>query len=305
MNRKRHMKKFIGALVIVCLGLCAYLITVYAAPSNTRGRVAIDLADFTEAGYSGGTGHGLDPSDYGYELHYNNHLFSDHDHDGVTYRSNKTFDMTDVDGIQVFLFARTSDTHAFLIYSTEDANKTYHERSFDDINRNMFDTENNVDGKLIYFSEVSQKVNQFSYNDAYFVKGFNVTDSYENRYVYIALCHGPAWANAKIWLGNSAYTGKWNTEGTEFTPTNGSIALMLKEHKVTLLEPKKATRIKEYKGQDINLANETEEYTAYWDFALKLNDGVSYSAGTTGSVYRDEKIVCWLYGFVKCQINRL
>lgn len=274
----KHRGKGLRAAVIfilVCIGMLSCGVVVSAAPSNTRGRIAIDLADFKEKGHSGGSGHGLETDKYGYKLFFKNHFFYDRSNNGVTYRSNKTYDMTDVERIEFFAFTQTTIPDKFMIYSTTREDQTYHAWDYDNVNNSMYSGTPTINGKVYNFTGLTDEITQFLSRDDFMVKRFDVTMSYEQRYMYIGISHAWRKSTATIHLGNGTYNQ---------SETDGSIALLLKEHKVTLLAPeKKLTRI----GED----NVEEEYEAYSDIAIKMENGKTYMPGQTASIYRDERIV--------------
>ncbi len=272
----KRTKRTILITGVICAVLLAGAVFVNAAPSNTRGRVAVDIGDFTYVSHSGGRSRGLSKEDNGYKLYYENHLFSNHDNDGVTYRSKKTYDMTDVNRLEFSAYANTKDSDKFMIYTTSSTDKTFHSKDRSDISNSMYDGQNpTVNGKVYSFSQFYTP----SYSNSYYYTSFATDDTYDDRYVYIAMSKDIPWAKQGIMLQNNSYT-----QTADGTPKSGGISLMLKEHKVTLLAAEKPKCIDIYNNEETN-------GTAYADLEIALNDGRKYSINQTGSVYRDEEIV--------------
>ena len=277
--RKRKILWFVTGL---CIALLAGAIFAYAAPSNTRGRVAVDIGDFVYVDHDGGRSRGLSDEGNGtkYKLYYENYMISNHDNDGVTYRSKNTYDMTDVVNLEFSAYTQTDDSDKFMIYTTSSDYKTFHGKDRDDINDSMYSGQSPAaNGKVYSFSSLSTQISNNIYSSNFHYKNFNTDNTYENRYVYIAMSKAFDWAKQGIMLENNTYMV--NNNGEQIA---GGINLKLKEHKVQLIAPDKPTRI------DID-NNEVTNTTAYSDLEIKMNDGESYAHGKKASLYRGEEIV--------------
>ena len=248
MRAMKNGFKRIMALAILWTAVMACSMAVSAAPQNTRGRIAIDLGTFEKAAKNGKGSHGLDQDGNEYQLHYLNKMISNHDNDGVTYRSKSTYDMTDVTKLEFYAYTMTDESHKFMVYCTSDANKTYQGRDYDSVGSGMYKEDSNVivDGGVYSFSPFSYSIGKNNWQRDFFQKHIGITDSYENRYVFVALSHGFTWQDATVHFDNRTYAGE----------DNGSIALLLKEHKVTLLAP-------EHPFKRINGDNVEEEISTF------------------------------------------
>ncbi len=277
--RKRKVLFIVTGL---CIALLAGAILAYAAPSNTRGRVAVDIGTFTYVDHAGGRSRGLSDEGKGtkYKLYYENYLISNHDNDGVTYRSKNTYDMTDVVKLEFSAYTQTDDSDKFMIYTTSSDYKTFHGKDREDVKDSMYNGQSPAtNGKVYSFSSLSTQISNHLYSSNFHYNSFNTDNTYENRYVYIGMSKGFDWAKQGIMLENNTYAV--NGSGTQIA---GGINLKLKEHKVQLIAPDKPKRI------DIN-NNEVTNSTAYSDLEIKLNDGNGYAPGKQGSVFRGEEIV--------------
>ena len=277
--RKRKILLIVTGL---CIALVAGAIFAYAAPSNTRGRVAVNIGDFVYVDHDGGRSRGLSDEGSGkkYKLYYENYMISNHDNDGVTYRSKNTYDMTDVVNLEFSAYTQTDDSDKFMIYTTSSDYKTFHGKDRDDIKDSMYSGQDPAaNGKVYSFSSLSTQISNNVYSSNFHYKNFNTDNTYENRYVYIGMSKAFDWAKQGIMLQNNTYA--INSNGEQIS---GGIALKLKEHKVQLLAPEKPKRI-DYDN------NEVTNSTAYSDLEMKMNDGEAYALGKKASLYRDEEIV--------------
>ena len=159
------MKKRKILLIVagICIAILAGAIFVYAAPSNTRGRVAVDIGDFTYVDHDGGRARGLSDEGNGtkYKLYYENYMVSNHDNDGVTYRSKKTYDMTDVVKLEFSAYTQTGDSDKFMIYTTTSDYKTFHGKDRSDIKDSMYNGQSPaVSGKVYGFSSFSKQISK-------------------------------------------------------------------------------------------------------------------------------------------------
>lgn len=269
-------------IVAVLMAMLTGVIIANAAPSNTRGRVAVDISNFTYVDHDGGRSRGLSNEGNGtkYKLYYENYMISDHDNDGVTYRSSKTYDMTDVVKLEFSAYTQTDHSDKFMIYTTTSDYKTFHGKDRSDIKDSMYNGQDPaVSGKVYSFSSFAKQISKNIYSTDFQYRSFNTDNTYEDRYVYIAMSKDYPWSKQGIMLQNNTYSQK-----VDGTPVSGGINLLLKEHKVQLLAPDKPKRI------DID-NSEVTNTTAYSDLEMKMNDGDSYAPGKKASLYRDEEIV--------------
>lgn len=276
MSRKRRGLRVFLPLLIIFMTVMASALVVQAAPQNTRGRIAIDLGTFEKAAKNGKGSHGLDKDGSEYQLHYLNKMISNHNNDGVTYRSTSTYDMTDVTKLEFYAYTMTDDSHKFMVYCTSNKDTHYQGRDYDSVTDSMYKEDENiiVDGEVYMFSPFSYSIGIENWQRDFFRRTISITDSYESRYVFVGLSHGFAWQDATVHFDNSTYSGE----------EHGSIALLLKEHKVKLLAPQAPfTRI--------NSDNKSEDILAFTNLTMKLNDGGSYAPNKEGSIYRGEEIV--------------
>ena len=278
MRKKRRTLLTIAGL---CIALVTGIIIVNAAPSNTRGRVAVDLSDFVYVDHDGGRSRGLSDEGNGtkYKLYYENYMISNHNNDGVTYRSGKTYDMTDVVKLEFSAYTQGSTSDKFMIYTTASTDKTFHGRDRDTINDAMYGGQSPaVSGKVYSFSNFSKQISRNTYSKEFNYTSFNTDNTYEDRHVFIAMSKDFEWAKSGIMLENNTY--QQNTSGKTVA---GGLNLMLKDHQITLLAPDKPKRIDKDNNEVINT-------TAYSDLSIKLNDGNSYAPNKPGHVFRDEEI---------------
>ena len=108
--KKRLLKKGIAAIMFAAIAAGSMATIVHGAPENSPGRLALDIgSDFTEASRSGDGKKDLEKKSEGaeYELTCYTRLLSDHDEDGITYRTTDQYDMTDVTDVEFSAYTKT------------------------------------------------------------------------------------------------------------------------------------------------------------------------------------------------------
>lgn len=257
MNRKIWM--ILSMIFIVGLSLGYICMDADAAPGKTRGRVNLDLENMvlrdssTSASKSGLE---ADSDKTAYTLFYKN-SFTDHNNIGIEYYYKNRLDLTDVTRIEWSgerVLACDCKAYLYLSNSTS-TNKC------------------RVDDKDMETSTFSAyggdwfDVGKFGFKK-YNTKGFDVSARYDSLYLHMGLVHDWGIHETKLKIGNTA---------------SNCVNLVLKEHKVSLLDVDKIKVVK----QD----GTTKQIKPLSNLRLRLNDGKDYAVGEAGKIYRDEEMV--------------
>lgn len=262
-------------LGVVVAGAMMCLSTTQASDiGKTRGHVTVDVSNFTlvESSENDTNNFGFNSeneSNSRYKLFYKN-SFTDRNNIGCTFRSSSTYDMTDVTGIQVY--AKSSeDSDLLLVYSNANYNKYYHRIDNSELEDKDVISEAG-DGIVWSTEEFECKKNENIHS-----RTCSISPRYSREYIFLGLSHSWSVHTACVYIDNKSIAA----DGSQ-----GCVNLVLKEHKIELLEPEQMTRVE---VDDVGTTKETP-YNAFSNVRMKLENGQSYAPGETGSVYRDETI---------------
>ena len=267
------LKRGFGAAVLV-LALCMMmgLATAQAAPDKTRGRLNVDVSDFTlvHSTTSDTSKYGFAPEDDTggrYRLYYKN-SFTDRNNLGCTYRSNSKYDLTDVTAIELYGFFYQTRDDKVLFYVDSDPNTYYH--TTDD--RDLSDETVKGNGTVRYMSDFT--INMFfdiQHEQA------KINQRYSEEYVFLGLSHAWGVHEAEFFVDNKTIA----SDGSQ-----GCMNLVLKKHTIGLLEPQKLTHV----VVDEDGKSSEPEYNAFSNVKMGLENGHQYLPGETGDIYRDETV---------------
>lgn len=264
-------RKRIYSILLICIAtggiLFSILHTEAADIGKTRGRVIVDLDDFVCVEKTNDNS-GLAPngSHTEYELYFKN-SFTDRNNIGATYRSNTAYEMTDVDAVEVYAYTQQTSQDKFLLYVNSDPKKYYHRMKLSDIHPGTVQG----NGYVWAFRELVVRISNNVYSKTYRDIRTNIDPRYGKNYVFIGLAHEWQCHRASFHLNNE-------TRGKD----HGSTTLILKKHKITLLQP-------EYPKQVLEDGTK-KDYIAFTNLRMCLEDGNSYDPGKAGDIYRDERV---------------
>lgn len=251
---------------MMCL-LLGVLYTEAADIGKVRGRVIVDLDDFVCVEKTNDNS-GLAPngSHTEYELYFKN-SFTDRNNIGATYRSSTAYEMTDVDAVEVYAYTQQTSQDRFLLYVNSDPKKYYHRMKLDDIHPGIVQG----NGYVWAFRELVVRISNNVYSKTYRDIRTNIDSRYGKNYVFVGLAHEWQCHRASFHLNNE-------TRGKD----HGSTTLILKKHKITLLQP-------DYPKQVLEDGTK-KDYIAFTNLRMRLEDGNSYDPGKAGDIYRDERV---------------
>ncbi len=273
-GRISSIAKRIGIVLGILLTVAAILLCVSASTKaaeieKRRGRVIVDLDDFQlEEATSKDCGFSK-REDGSYRLHYAN-SFTDRNNIGATYRSKSTYDFTDVEEMEVYMYSDQDRSDKIFIYADSKTNQKYHRWDDGDLDAEVFEGRGGCwesDDVTHYFGS------DIMYD--YFPYQMKMTPSHDRKYVFIGISH-EFWGvyRAEFFLDNASYSP--NTAG-------GHLSLKLKEHKIAMLPVQDTQRLREDGSK--------ETYKIATNLQMSLDDGKTYEYNSQGSIYRDERVV--------------
>ena len=163
--------------------------TIYGAPANSPGRIALDIGtDFQHSDSTGDGSKELESKSNGqeYELTCYTRLFSDHDKDGVTYRTVDKYDMTDVTGVAFSAYTKTESaaTHTFMVYTDSRTKQVYNGWSHSDVTEKNIENQGS-DGAVYNYPNLSPS--NLHEKDPFKHLSFNLKRSYDKKYLYFGV----------------------------------------------------------------------------------------------------------------------
>ena len=272
--------KKIGIAALIVFTVISVTIGALSADAaesiNERGKIKVDAADFsyvhstTDSDHSGYKRDDADSEGNSYKIYYQNNIF-DHSNIGCTYRSNKTYDMTDVSWIGIYGYTDISNKNDVMLYYVNPQDNVYYHNKYDEDKLTVDNTMGTGNGGLMKIKEFHSK-NKFTYKNA----TFYISPRYSNEYVYLGLAHSDSSHKAIFWADNDPINSDNN---------RGHMSLGLVAHDIMAMKPDKATRV----VVDENGNSKEETYEAFGDIKLALADGNKYGVSDYGTIFRDER----------------
>lgn len=265
--------KRLYSVLLVCAAMAGMLFSITQAEAadigKIRGRVNVDLETFVcvEKTNKDSGMKSLNDKNSEYKLWFSN-SFTDRNNIGVTYRSESSYEMTDVDKIETYMCSRQSSRDKFLFYIDSNPGKYYHRKKIDDITNSTF----GGNGKYWYFGNLAVEISNHVYSKDYQDRSTTINPQYGKSYVFYGLAHEWQWHDAQLTFDNETQSGSHK----------GGLTLILKKHKITLLKPDYPKQVLENGTQ--------KEYVAFSNLKMRLEDGKSYDPGQSGDIYRDERV---------------
>ena len=265
--------KRLYSVLLVCAAVAGMFLSITQTEAadigKIRGRVNVDLETFVcvEKTNNDSGMKPLNDKKSEYELWFSN-SFTDRNNIGVTYRSGSTYEMTDVDKIETYMCSRQTSNDKFLLYVNTNPYKYYHRMDIDDINSSAI----GGNGTYWYFRNLVVKITNNVYSKDYYARSTTISPRYGGHYVFYGLAHEWQWHNAQLTFDNETQSGEFQ----------GGLTLILKKHRITLLQPDYPKQVLEDGSQ--------KEYVAFTNLKMRLEDGKSYDPGQSGDIYRDERV---------------
>ncbi|MGN0341867.1 MAG: hypothetical protein ACI4DO_03650 [Roseburia sp.] len=280
----------VAALVLATAGMMMCATTQAADIEKTRGRVNVDLSDFvlvhttTPDKDQNTDKFGLvsqDSSNSMYKLHYKN-SFTDRNNLGCTYRSGKTYDMTDVTGIELYGKYDTGGTDLLLLYVDPSPSTNY-----DTLDNTTWweDVPEGISGKDGVNGTIWPMLNfKCKKNESVRPQSCDITQRYSDEYVFVGLSKDWFCRDAVFYIDNETIVDGGS---------QGCVNLILKKHNVGLLASEKLTHVV---YNETTEASTEETYEAFSNVKIRMDDGTTCSTPDSngnvymGAVYRDEQV---------------
>lgn len=292
--KKRFLKKGIAAIMFAAIAAGSMATIVHGAPENSPGRLALDIgSDFTEASRSGDGKKDLEKKSEGaeYELTCYTRLLSDHDEDGITYRTTDQYDMTDVTDVEFSAYTKTeaAATHTFMVYTDTRDSQAYNAWSHKDVTEKKIE-EAGSDGAVFNYPDLSPPKGML-YVTQYHRLKVGLHRSYDKKYLYFGVSNKSgvnSWTTSGITLNNRTFISNESDDG--------SFAFLLKEHKVGALAPDNITVIDKTESDDTDKVHNGEERKVAPALNVEFHGNNAdqtaiASNSNTISLYRDDPLV--------------
>lgn len=265
--------KRLYSVLLVCAAMAGMFLSIAQTEAadigKIRGRVNVDLETFVcvEKTNNNSGMKPLNDKNSEYELWFSN-SFTDRNNIGVTYRSESSYEMTDVDKIETYMCSRQTSNDKFLLYVDTNPYRYYHRMDIGDINGSVI----GGNGTFWYFRNLAVQISNNVYSKEYRARSTTISPRYGRQYVFYGLAHEWQWHNAQLTFDNKTQSGEFQ----------GGLTLILKKHRITLLQPDYPKQVLENGSQ--------KEYVAFTNLKMRLEDGKSYDPGQSGDIYRDERV---------------
>ena len=265
--------KRLYSVLLICAAMAGMMLSITSTEAadlaKVRGRVNIDLDTFVCVEKTNNNS-GMEPDNSEktkYKMWFKN-SFTDRNNIGVTYRSGQSYEMTDVDKVETYMYTQQTSNDKFLLYINTSPYKYYHRMDIGDINNGTLDG----NGTVWYFNNLVVRVTQNVYSKDFRDRSTNIKAKYGSSYVFFGLAHEWQMHDARLYFDNESRSGEFQ----------GGLTLILKKHRIALLQP-------EYPKQVLENGSE-KEYVAFSNLKMRLEDGKSYDPGSQGDIYRDERV---------------
>ncbi len=265
--------KRLYSVLLICTAMAGMIFgitsTEAADLAKIRGRVNIDLDTFVCVEKTNHNS-GMEPDNSEntkYKMWFKN-SFTDRNNIGVTYRSGQSYEMTDVDKVETYMYTQQTSNDKFLLYIDPNPYRYYHRMKIGDINNGTL----GGNGTVWYFNNLAVRVSQNVYSKEFRDRSTNIKAQYGSSYVFFGLAHEWQMHDARLYFDNESRSGDFH----------GGLTLVLKKHRIALLKP-------EYPRQVLENGSE-KEYVAFSNLKMRLEDGKSYDPGNQGDIYRDERV---------------